>query len=102
MKIVGLNLVEGGVEITPPSGRPLVLALPHDRRVAGWMLGNRLLQILTDPDEPHARRSPAPDGATARPDAPPAQPDPFAGVEAAIDAGRQMVQAARHFARRRG
>jgi hypothetical protein len=60
MKLLGLQRIDGGLSIAMPSGRQILVALPDDRDRAARVLGERILALLDDPAEPHARQSPAP------------------------------------------
>lgn len=88
MKLLGLQRIDGGLMIALPSGRQILVALPDDRNHAARVLGERLLSLLDDPAEPHAKRSPAP-AAPRRTDDPPASDDELGdALGAGIEAGR--------------
>lgn len=88
MKLLGLQKIDGGLTIALPSGRQILVALPDDRSQAARLLGERLLSLLDDPAEPHAKQSPAP--APRGSDDPPASDDALEAIEAGIDAGRMV------------
>lgn len=79
MKILGLQRIDGGLTIALPSGRQILVALPDDRSHAARVVGERLLCLLDDPAEPHAKTGPA----SAEPN-----DDLVDALGAGVDAGR--------------
>lgn len=95
MKLLGIEPIEGGVAIALPSGRQVLVALPGDRQHAAHVLGDRVLELLDDPDEPHAQRS-VPLTDEDEPD------DALAALDAGIEAGRLVWRTLQMVSRGRG
>lgn len=101
MKLLGIEPIEGGVAIALPSGRQVLVALPGDRQRAGCVLGERILALLHDPDEPHAHRSAA--GMSPDDDEVMHETDEaLAALDAGIEAGRLVWRTLRFVSRGRG
>jgi hypothetical protein len=60
MKLFGLERIAGGLSLATSSGRQTLIALPAERTQAARVLGERLLDMLDDPAEPHAEQRPTP------------------------------------------
>src|SRR5690606_38606766 len=54
MKLLGIQAIDGGLVVALPSGKQALVALPDDRTRAALVVGERLLDVLDDPAEPHA------------------------------------------------
>ena len=82
------------------SGRQVLVALPSNRQHAAQVLGERVLELLDDPDEPHAHRSAPPvseeDSDETEPD------DALAALDAGIEAGRLVWRTLQIVSRGRG
>ena len=64
MKLFGLHRIDGGITIATSSGKETLVALPDDRLQAARLVGQRLLDMLDDPAEPHESTGKAPDART--------------------------------------
>ncbi len=100
MKLLGIEPIDGGVAIALPSGRQVLVALPGDRQHAAHMLGERVLELLDDPDEPHAQRTVPPMHEEGRED--PEPDDALAALDAGIEAGRLVWRTLQMVSRGRG
>lgn len=87
MKLLGLQPIDGGLAVALPSGQQILIALPEDRQRAAQVLGMRILGLLADPDEPHARQ-PRHDAEPPCTDEDPDLEDPLAALDMGIEAGR--------------
>lgn len=94
MKLLGIQSIEGGVAIAMPSGAQVLVALPADPQRAAAVLGEKILGLLDDPDEPHAQRSPGTD--EDDPD------DALAALDAGLEAGRLVWRTLQLVSRGRG
>lgn len=97
MKLLGIQAIDGGIAIALPSGRQVLVALPEDRERAAVLLGRRVLDLLEDPAEPHAERTPQHDADTEAED-----DDPFAAIDAGLQAGSMILHVLQSVSRGRG
>lgn len=95
MKLFGLHRIDGGITITTSSGKETLVALPDDRSQAARLVGQRLLDMLDDPAEPHAHASPG-----KAPDARTDLEDGLAAVGEGIETTRVVWQALRVLTKR--
>ena len=98
MKLLGLQRIDGGIVVALPSGQQLLVALPEDRRSAAEVVGQRVLALLDDPDEPHSPGGCAPAASIDDPE----DEDPLAALDAGLEAGRLVWRALQRVSRGRG
>ena len=89
MKLLGIQAIDGGLVVALPSGKQALVALPDDRTRAALVVGERLLDVLDDPAEPHAKQA-APGPLT---DEDTELHDSLAAIDAGIEVGRMVWHA---------
>ncbi|MCA9652542.1 MAG: hypothetical protein KC501_21680 [Myxococcales bacterium] len=99
MKLLGIQSIDGGIAIAMPSGRQILVALPADPQRAAAVLGERVLELLHDPDEPHAQQGGTSDVSE---DDDEREDDALAALGAGIEAGRLVWRTLQLVSRGRG
>ncbi|MCH9684697.1 MAG: hypothetical protein K0V04_24895 [Deltaproteobacteria bacterium] len=84
MKLIGIESIEGGVAVALPSGQQVLMALPHDEQRSALLVGQKILAVLADPDQPHAKRGESPLHETSEAE------DDLASIEAGIEVGHLL------------
>lgn len=99
MKLFGVQKIDGGLAVALPSGKQILVALPDDRTRSALVLGERLLDVLDDPDEPHSKQAP-PAGAPCEGEDGDLLDDGLAAIDAGIEAGRLVLRTLQLVSRR--